>query len=493
MNYKMICKLLGQILKLEAIFMIPGLLISVFKNERESIKGYVITLIIIMTVSIIMSAVKPIRKKLYARESFAIVGLAWIAVSVFGAFPFYISGAIPHYIDSLFETVSGFTTTGATILTEVETLPMGLLYWRSFTHWLGGMGVLVFLLAITPVSGGSGDAVFILRAESTGPKVGKLVPKLSETAKILYSIYIGLTLLQIVLLLFGGMELFDAFVTAFGTAGTGGFGIKNDSLAGYSTYCQVVVTVFMALFGINFNIFYLLLIREFKKAFFNEELIFYIGTMLVSIGIITWNTVGMYDGRIFEALHHAAFQVSSIMTTTGFATTDFNVWPQLSRILLVMLMFMGASAGSTGGGIKCSRILIMIKSLRKETDKLLSPNTVKVIRLDKEPVETSVVKGVYAFLSAYAVIAAVSILVISLENYSFETTVTSVIACLNNIGPGLDLVGPTGNFSMFSVVSKIVFIINMLFGRLEIFPMLMLCMPSIWKRARGTVKEGISM
>lgn len=485
MNYRMIIRLLGTILRIVAVLMLPALLISVFQGESRAVYGFAITLGVIAVLSVLCLFAKPKRNTMYAREGYAVVGVAWILLSILGALPFYFSGAIPSFIDCLFETASGFTTTGASILTDVEAMPMGLLFWRSFTHWLGGMGVLVFMLAITPMAAGSGESLHIMRAESPGPQVSKLVPRTLKTAQILYTIYIGMTVLQIILMLLGGMPVFDSVITAFGTAGTGGFGIKADSMAGYSPYLQWVVAIFMALFGVNFAVYYLLLIKEVKKALFNEELRFYLGLMLLSATVIFLNIMPMFPGNAGDAIRHAFFQISSIMTTTGFATTDFNAWPEASRAILVMLMLVGASAGSTGGGIKCARILILLKSLRLQIRKMLHPNVVHLVRMDGETVEPETVNNALAFLVAYCAIAIGSILIVSFDGFSFETNLTSVFACLNNIGPGLGLVGPMGSYAGLSNLSKLVLTLDMLIGRLEIFPILILCVPSVWKRARA--------
>ncbi|MGI5965767.1 MULTISPECIES: TrkH family potassium uptake protein [Anaerotruncus] len=482
MNYRMILFLIGYILRVEAAFMVPALAVALLYHEQASVSGFFITILILLAVSMLTVFVRPEKRTLYVRDGMFTVALAWIAVSFFGALPFFLSGSIPSFVDCIFETVSGFTTTGASILTNVEGLPFGMLYWRSFTHWLGGMGVLVFLLAIVPLAKGSGNSLHLLRAESPGPQVGKLVPKMRDTATILYGIYIVLSLIEVIFLLAGGMSLFDSITTMFGTAGTGGFGVKNDSIAGYSPYLQVVVTVFMALFGVNFNIFYLLLIREFSKAFHNEELRAYLGIMLGSIMIITVDIMPMFGNRFGEALRHAAFQVSSIMTTTGFATTDFNVWPELSRVILVVLMIVGASAGSTGGGIKVSRLLLLLKSAKRDLQKMLRPRAVKTVRMDGEMIDDATLRGVHAYMTVYCAIAVVSILLIALDNFSFESNLTAVLACLNNIGPGLGVVGPIENYSVFSDFSKVILTANMLIGRLEIFPILLLFAPSMWKK-----------
>ena len=381
MNYRMILRLICYILRVEAVCLLPSLLISFFSGETGAVIGTAATIVISALLSLTSFLLPPRDKQISAREGFLSVALCWVVVSLIGALPFYISGAVPSYIDCLFETVSGFTTTGASILTDIEAMPMGLLYWRSFTHWLGGMGVLVFLLAVIPMGKGKNSLLHVMRAESPGPQVDKLVPKLQDSAKILYAIYIGLTLLQIVLLLLGGMPLFDSVTTAFGTAGTGGFGIKADSLMGYSHYLQGVCTVFMALFGVNFSIFYLLLLRQFMKVLKNQELLLYLGIMLGSLLIIAFDILPQYE-NIGEALHQAAFQVSSIMTTTGFATADFNQWPALSKTLLVLLMFVGACAGSTGGGIKVARVLLLMKAGRRNVKRMLRPRSVSQVHMD---------------------------------------------------------------------------------------------------------------
>ena len=483
MNIKMITYLIAWILKIEAVFMVPALLIAMASKESESFTGFLAAIIISFIVSSIISFHRPEKFNFYARDGFVTVALSWILMSFFGALPFYISGQIPSFVDSFFETVSGFTTTGSSILTDVEALDMSLLYWRSFTHWLGGMGVLVFLLAIIPLTKGKGHSLHLLRAESPGPVVDKLVPKLQKSAKLLYGIYVVLTFIQIMMLIAGGMPVFDSVVNSFATAGTGGFAIKNASIAAYdSYYLQSVITVFMVLFGINFNVFYLILAGEISAALRNEELKVYLGILFTAITLIAINTRGLYSGW-FDAFHHAAFQSASIMTTTGFATTNFDLWPQFSRYTLVMLMFIGACAGSTGGGIKISRIIILFKSLKIEIEKMMHPNSVKVVKLNKKTITEPTIRGVNVFMVAYTAILAFSVLFISLDNFSFETTVTAVISCMNNIGPGLDMVGPVGNFSEFSDMSKLVLCMDMLLGRLEIFPMIMLFAPSTWKQS----------
>ena len=482
MNHRMILRLVCYILRVEAACLLPALGISLYQGEQNAVFGLCAAILLAAGLSLSTYLFRPHTKEISAREGFLSVALCWIAVSLVGALPFFFSGAIPHFIDCIFETVSGFTTTGASILNNVEALPMGLLYWRSFTHWLGGMGVLVFLLAVVPMGKGRNSLLHVMRAESPGPQVDKLVPTLQKSAKILYGLYIGLTLLQIVLLLLGGMPLFDSLTTAFGTAGTGGFGIKNNSMAGYSTYLQAVCTVFMALFGMNFSVFYLLLLRQFSRVLHNEELRLYLITMLGSIALITWNIVPQFGGDVGKALHHAAFQVSSIMTTTGFATVDFNLWPSFSKMLLVALMIFGACAGSTGGGIKAARVLLLFKSGKRSIKRMLRPRSVSQVHMDGQLVSEDVIQNTYSYLALYSVTAILSMLLIAVDENSIETNVTAVLACLNNIGPGLDLVGPMSNYAHFSGFSKLILSFNMLVGRLEIFPMLMLFVPMAWRK-----------
>ena len=485
MNYRMLLRLVSLVMRIVAAFMLPPLVICLFWGETAAAQAFIVTIGLMMLLSAITFLFPPKKKTLYAREGFVVVSITWVAVSLLGALPFYLSDAIPSYVDCIFETVSGFTTTGASILSDVESMPMGLLYWRSFTHWLGGMGVLVFLLAIAPLDDSSGDTMHIMRAESPGPQVGKLVPRTRQSARILYEIYIAMTVLQCVLLLAGGMPLFDSVATAFGTAGTGGFGIKNDSFASYSPYLQWVVTIFMTLFGVNFGVYYLLLMRSFRRAAKNEEIRLYFGVILVAIAICTLSVLPQFKGEWEPAIRHSAFQVASIITTTGFSTTNFDLWPQLCRMLLVLLMIVGACAGSTGGGVKCSRVLILWRAVREEIKRMLHPNTVSTLRMDGESVPRTTVVNTFAFLGAYSFIAFGSMLLIALDEFSFDTNLSGVMACLNNIGPGLGIVGPAGNYGAFSDFSKIVLSVDMLIGRLEIFPILMLFTPKIWKRARG--------
>ncbi len=482
MNKRAIGFFIGHIMRLEGLFMLPAVLIALFKGEQAAMIALVATSVGLIVLGSLLLLLKYNREKnIYAREGFVIVALAWVLLSLFGALPFWISGAIPSFIDAWFETVSGFTTTGSSILVNVELLPMSLLYWRSFTHWLGGMGVLVFMLAVVPMSKGSGDSFHVLRAESPGPVVGKLVPTMLRSARILYGIYVVMTIVQIILLLLGGMPVFDSICTAFGTAGTGGFGVRVDSMASYSPYLQTVTAVFMMLFGINFGIYYLLLIKEVRQVLFNEELRAYLGIILCSTVVIAIN-IFPYFSSVFESFHQAFFQVSSIVTTTGFATTDFNSWPELSRIILVLLMILGACAGSTGGGIKTVRALLLCKTIKNEIYKLLHPRSVKLIKMDGKTMDDTVLRNLNVYFVVYCIIIAASILLLSMDNFDFESTTTAVLACINNIGPGLGMVGPAGNFSAFSWFGKLVLSADMLLGRLEIFPMIMLFMPSVWKR-----------
>ncbi len=483
MNFKMIGRFLAQIISLEAVFLLPALAISLGYGEYDAVVGILYTLAIMAVIAGILFLFCRRAGRLFgAREGFVCVSFSWITLSLLGCLPFWLSGRIPGFVDALFEIVSGFTTTGASILPEVESMPKGLLYWRSFSHWLGGMGVLVFLLAVAPGSGkGSGFTMHLLRAESPGPDVGKLVPKMKQTAMILYVIYVALTLVNIIFLLCGGMPLFEAVCTAFGTAGTGGFGVKNDSLASYSPYIQNVTTVFMLLFGVNFSCYYLILLRQLKGVFKDEELRLYIGIVIAAIGLVFWNIRDLY-GTAGETLRHAGFQVASIMTTTGYATTDFDLWPSFSKTILLILMVIGACAGSTGGGIKVARVLLLFKILRRNIRQILNPQKVQIIRNNGRPMDEKVLSNTNAYLAAYVIILFLSFLILSLDGFSTGTNLSAVLACFNNIGPGLEAVGPTCNFGAYSMLSKLVLIIDMLAGRLEIFPMLILLSRSTWKK-----------
>lgn len=483
MNRKMIGKILGILLLLECVFLFPPAMIAAGYGERKALGAIFASMLLCSGVGgLAWFLCRKAERRFYAREGFLIVSLGWLILSAAGALPFWLSGEIPHYVDALFEVISGFTTTGASILQDVESVSRGLIFWRSFTHWLGGMGILVFLLAVVPMGQG-GYSVHLLRAESPGPSVGRLVPKVRQTAAILYLIYVALTMLCVCFLLAGKMPLFDSLCISFGTAGTGGFGIKNDSMAGYSPYLQSVCTVFMALFGVNFSIYFLLLTGKFRQALHSEELGVYVSILLGSMALITVNILPQYSGRIGAAFHDAAFTVSSIMTTTGFSTVNFDLWPQLSRSILVVLMVVGACAGSTGGGIKCARLVLLSKSLGAHLRQALHPRSVNPVRAEGHVVSWETLQGVNVFLWTYSAIAVISFLILSLDNFSLETNLTAVLACLNNIGPGLDMVGPVSNYAMFSALSKLVLSLDMLLGRLEIFPILILFSPRTWQRS----------
>ena len=481
MNYRMIGRIIGQILGLETLFLLPPLVICLADGDEPAVLGFTLSILISSAVYLLLRWLcRNAESGFRAKEGLVCVSLAWMAMSFLGCLPFVLSGAIPDLVDALFETVSGFTTTGASILPAVEGLPRGILFWRSFTHWVGGMGVLVFLLAIVPVSGaGGGFTMHLLRAESPGPNVGKLVPRIKQTAKLLYLIYVALTALNLLFLLFGGMPLFDAVCTAFGTAGTGGFGIRNDSLASYSPYLQNVTTVFMLLFGVNFSCYYLLLMRQFRDVFRDEELRIYLAVVAGSILLITWDLRGVY-ATVGETLRHAAFQVGSIISTTGFATTDFDLWPSFSKAILMILMITGACAGSTAGGLKLARALLLFKTLRRNARQVLHPNRVQVVRNNGQAVPEKVLEHANAYFAAYIIIILLSFLLISLDEFSLTTNFTAVLACFNNVGPGFDGVGPTCSFAAYSGLSKLVLILDMLAGRLEIFPILALFSRGSW-------------
>ncbi len=480
MNGKMISHILYKLMGVEGVLLLIPMGVAILYGE-ESYLSFLIVAAALIVLSLVLGAKKPKNPVIYAKEGLFIVGLTWLVWSIFGALPFVISGTIPNFLDAFFETVSGFTTTGSTILTDIEVLPRGILFWRSFTHWIGGMGVLVFVVAIIPLA--DKRSMYLMRAEVPGPTVGKLVPRTMGTAKILYAIYIGLTALQVILLMFGGLSLYDALVHAFGTAGTGGFSVYNASIAAYnSAYVDGVITVFMILFGINFNLFYLMIARKFAQAFKSEELWTYLGIIASSVLVITINIYSLY-GNVMTSIRYASFQVASIITTTGYATADFAQWPYLSQMILLLLMILGACAGSTGGGIKTARVVILVKSVRREMKRLVHPRSVSVVRMEGKVVEEETVQGVHTYLLFYTAILFVSVLLIALNGFDVTTTVSSVLACLNNVGPGLgEVVGPTGNFSTLSYFSKVVLSLDMLIGRLEIFPILLLVIPSLWKK-----------
>ena len=475
----MVLYMLGWVMNLEAAFMLLPCVTALIYRETAGF-SFLIVAMALLIAGVLCTFRKPANRAFYAREGFAVVALSWILLSVTGALPFVISGEIPHFIDAMFETVSGFTTTGSSILTDVEALSRCMLFWRSFTHWIGGMGVLVFMLAIIPMVGG--QSIHLLRAESPGPAVSKLVPRLRGTATILYGIYLTMTVVETLLLLASGMPVFDSITISFGTAGTGGFAILNSGLASYTVLQQGIVTVFMILFGVNFNVYFLLLIRRRpKEALKSEEMRWYLIIIAVAVGLITLNVRGLFSSW-WEAFHHTAFQVASIITTTGFSTADFNLWPDFSRVILVLLMFVGACAGSTGGGIKVSRIVVAVKTVARGLAWFIHPRNVRILKLEGKKVEHETLRTINLFLTAYFLLFALSALLISLDSFDLTTSFTAVAATLNNIGPGLEIIGPTGNFSAFSGLSKCVLMFDMLAGRLELFPMLLLFVPATWKR-----------
>ena len=480
MNYKMTGRFISQILFVEAIFMLPALFISLGYRETNAARAFGITLILILAITLALYLLcKGAPSAFYAKDGMVCVSVSWVALSLLGCLPFYISREIPKYVDALFEIVSGFTTTGASIVPDVEALSHGIIYWRSFSHWLGGMGVLVFLLAFTGEKG-KGFTMHLLRAESPGPSVGKLVPKMRKTAAILYIIYVVLTVINVIFLLIGDMPLFEAVCTAFGTAGTGGFGIKNDSMASYSPYLQNVTTVFMILFGINFSCYYLILIGQFRNVFKDEELRLYLGIILVSIVLIALDIRDLYP-TVGETVRHSAFQVGSIITTTGYSTTDFDMWPTFSRTILLLLMVSGGCAGSTAGGLKVARILLLFKILARNIRQSISPRKVEIIRNNGAPVDEQTLANTNAYLAAYVAILFGIFLVISLDGFSIGTNLSAVLCTFNNIGPGMEAVGPMCNFSIYSDLSTFVLTWGMLAGRLEIFPILALFVRGTWK------------
>ena len=477
MNNSMIVFILGQIIRLEGLLMIIPCLTSLIYQEHE-IFAFLIVIISCLVIGTLMTLRKPANQTIYLKEGCIATAFSWILLSIFGCMPFVISGEIPSFTNALFETISGFTTTGASILSDVESMSHGMMLWRCFTHWIGGMGVLVFLLAVIPLNGGS--HMNLMKAESPGPSVGKLVPKVKYTARILYAIYIAITIIELVLLLIARMPVFDALCTSFGTAGTGGFGVKNDSIAGYSPAIQWIVTIFMILFGVNFNAYYYILFRHIRKALSMEEVRCYFAIILTSIAIIFFNILDT-SANALTALREASFQVGSIITTTGFSTVDFNQWSDACKVVLVLLMFIGACAGSTGGGIKVSRFVVLIKTLVKELNSYIHPKSVKKIKIDDKPVEHEVVRAVNVYFITFAIVFSASVLLVSFEDTDLVTTFTAVAATINNIGPGLGIVGPAANFSIFNPFTKYVLIFDMLAGRLELFPLLILFHPTIWK------------
>ena len=477
MNGAMIVYILGQVLRIEGLLMLPSFFVGLIYGEKQGM-AFLIWGLVCVLIGTLITLKKPRNTMLYLKEGCVSTALCWIVLSAFGAVPFVMTGEIPRFLDAMFETVSGFTTTGSSILTDVEAMSHPSLFWRSFTHWIGGMGVLVFLLAVLPMAGGS--QFQLMKAESPGPSVGKLVPKVGATARILYLIYFAMTVVTIVLLLLGGMDPFDAFTISFGTAGTGGFGVRADSCASYSPYCIWVITVFMLLFGVNFNFYYYLIYKRIRDAFQMEEVRWYFVIVAAAVVVCLVPLLGTFEP--FEAFTHAAFQVSTIITTTGFATVDFDLWHSAAKTVLVLLMFCGACAGSTGGGIKVSRMVVFVKSAVKEVGSYIHPRSVKRVKVEGKPVEPEAIRSINVYLATYMVIFTASVFLISLEGKDLITTFTAVAATINNIGPGLELVGPTASFAHMSDMSKCVLIFDMLAGRLELFPMLILFYPVIWKQ-----------
>lgn len=478
MNYKLMRYVIGWLIIFESVFMCLPAIVAVAYREKAFF-SFVVSIGLGLFSGGLLVLRKPKNKEMYAKEGFVIVSVSWMVLSIFGALPFVLSGSIPNVVNALFESVSGFTTTGATILADIESLEKSVLFWRSFTHWIGGMGVLVFIMAILPLSGGNN--IYLMKAESTGPSISKLVPKMKTTALILYGMYFVMTIFEILVLLAADTSLYDAINIAFSTAGTGGFAVKNDSLASYSATVQNIVTVFMILFGVNFNIYYMLLCKKIMNVIKTTEWKVYFGILFAATLLVTINLNGMYGG-FKGTMQQAAFQVASVMSSTGFATTDFNLWPEFSKAVLVAVMMIGACAGSTGGGIKVARIIILAKTLIKELDISVHPRNIKKIKLNDRFIEHEVIRSVNVFMVAYIAIYALSMFVISLDNFDFTTNFTAVAAMINNTGPGLAAAGPVENFGKFSVLTKFVFIFDMLAGRLEIFPMLVLFAPSTWRK-----------
>lgn len=479
MNRKMIAHILAKMLGVEALLLILPALVGVIYQEKSTVY-FLPPILLLALIYVIGGRKKPENSTIYAKEGMVVVALAWILWSLFGALPFFLSGYIPSYLDAFFETVSGFTTTGSSIMPDVEILPQCMHFWRSFTHWIGGMGVLVFVMVLTSLD--KKNSMYLMRAEVPGPEKDKLVPKMMSTARILYGMYFALTALEVILLMFGGLSLFDSLIHSFGSAGTGGFSNYADSVGHFdSAYVDGVITVFMILFGVNFSLYFLILIKEYKSVWKNEELRAYFGIIAAATAVITFNILPQY-GSVTKAFRYAVFQVGTIITTTGYATTDFNLWPMLSKCILIALMIIGACASSTGGGIKVSRFLIAMKSIKREVKQMAHPKSVNLICVNGKKMSNDVIRSVFVYFMAYAGIAGLSVLIVSADNFDFATTFSSVIATLNNIGPGIEDVGATGNFSAFSPLSKLVFCFDMLAGRLEIFPFLMLFTTKVWRR-----------
>lgn len=480
MNYKIVLKIIGNVLVYEALLLLLPFAIALTYSGEDA-NSFLITIAITLIVALVLRNIKIKDKSMYAKEGFLTVGLAWIAIAAFGALPFVISGSIPSYIDAFFETVSGFTTTGATILTEVESLPKGILFWRSLTHWIGGMGFLIFILALVPTIGS--NSIHLLKAESPGPNPGKIVPKIRETAKILYIIYLVLTIIQTILLIMSGLSVYDSVIHALGTAGTGGFSNMNLSVGAFNNpTAEWIITIFMILFGVNFSLYFQLIKGNIKGFFKNEELKYYLLIVLVSIVFIAINIIDFNNGNIVLSIRQSSFQVASIISTTGYATTDFNLWPSLSKTIIMILMIVGAMAGSTAGGIKTIRLVIMMKAIRRGIDKILHPKRIQSVKVDGKVVDEETISGVLLFIGAYSVIYLIALFIVSFDGFDLVSNITAVLTAISNVGPGLEMVGPVGNFSAFSNLSKIVLSFCMLAGRLEIYPMLIMFSKSIWKR-----------
>ncbi|MBO5321520.1 MAG: TrkH family potassium uptake protein [Clostridia bacterium] len=485
MNGKMIIYMLGKIAQLEAVIMLPSLICSIIYRENQVILAFAVTILLCLGVGLLLSLIgKPRDKVIFAKEGFVIVALAWIIMSALGALPFVISGEIPEFVDAFFETVSGFTTTGASILTNIEALSKGLLFWRSFTHWVGGVGVLVLVMAI--LVSDSGRTMHILRAEMPGPTVGKLLPRVKSTAKILYLIYIFLSALQVAFLLFGGMSLYESLIHMFGTAGTGGFSVNADSIASYSPYLQWVITIFMIIFGVNFNLYYFILAKRFKAVLKSEEFWVYLSVAFVSSGVIAVNIFNNIRemATVSDSIRHAAFQTASIMTTTGYATTDFNLWPTLSKTILLLLMFIGACAGSTAGGLKVSRVIMLFKSIKANLKHALHSRSVETVKFEGKPLDREMVSGVNGYLCIYVFCFAAIVVILGFDIFDFETNFSAAAACFNNVGPGFGFVGPAASYADYSVISKLTLSAAMLLGRLEIYPIILLFSPHIWTKKK---------
>lgn len=480
MNIRIVLKVLGTVLFWEAVLMLPSLIISIVDNSYD-INSFIISIIFIGLIGLILKNIKTNGSEMRKREGYATVAICWLVMSIMGALPFYISGSIPSYVDAVFETVSGFTTTGASIVRDIESMPRGLLFWRSFTHWIGGMGVLVFTISLVPSIGGR--PLFLMRAESPGPSPGKLVPKITESSKILYIIYTSMTIIVIVLLIIAGMPVFNSFIYAFGTAGTGGFAMDTLSVGAYNNpFIDWIITIGMFLFGVNFTLYFLLIRGDWKAFIKNEEFKLYLFYVLAAILLICINILPHFNYDLSETLRHASFTVSTLVSTTGYATTDFNLWPMFSKSILLGLMFFGACAGSTGGGVKSIRILTLIKYMFYEIRHTIHPNSIQTIKVDGKSLDDDSLKSIMIFFFIYVITIVFAIIIVSLDNFDFMTTFSSVMATISNIGPGFEVVGPLGNYADFSNLSKITMIICMIIGRLEIIPVLILFSPSIWKK-----------